>query len=321
MMSTSNDHRSLNRLGEYATDICWGAWSELGVSGWGRSHRNWVIDPEPLIVATTWISRRDPRLRDESMDWCIRNWRHISQTRLRNVLRSTPDYSSEAWGVYSATVNSRSGTRWPYATEERSLYRVTGRSTLRDLAEPSLLVLRMRAIFGVGARTEILRHFLLTSHERFTAAEIATAIGFAKRNVSEECELLAQAGLLRVATQGNRFNYSLDKKRHQLASFVGRAAPIAPDWRALFRVIRSVLTLAERSSEYPSEVLFVETHQALLGMEEDLRTLGLEAPPRLRSAEMLEGWFAWAEGILHSMAQGNWPSASSDLSTELLGQE
>ncbi len=303
-ISGSND--SAKQLSNFAVDICWGAWSELGVSGWGRSHRDWVIDPEPLIVATSSLSRKDSRLRDESMDWCIRNWRHISQTRLRNVLRSNQDSMSDLWGTYAATINSRAGIRWPYATEERSLYRVTGRSTLRDLAEPSLIVLRMRAIFGVGARTEIMRHLLLASDSRFTAAELSNAIGFAKRNVSEECDLLAQAGLLRVVTQGNRFYYSLDKRRN-LASFVGRAATIAPDWSALFRVIHAIMSLTEITAEYSSEVQFVETHQALLRIEADLKTLGIEGPPKIRTTEMLDSWLTWASGIMGSMACGKWP--------------
>ena len=72
MATARGVERSLRRN---VVDLCWGAWSELGVSGWSRTHMTWAIDPEPLIVFTA-IADLDPRLRDEALDWCIRNSRH-----------------------------------------------------------------------------------------------------------------------------------------------------------------------------------------------------------------------------------------------------
>ena len=74
MATARGVERSLRRN---VVDLCWGAWSELGVSGWSRTHVTWAIDPEPLIVFTA-IADLDPRLRDEALDWCIRNSRHVS---------------------------------------------------------------------------------------------------------------------------------------------------------------------------------------------------------------------------------------------------
>ncbi len=36
---------SKRSIQQQAVDLCWGAWSELGVSGWGRTKQNWAIDP------------------------------------------------------------------------------------------------------------------------------------------------------------------------------------------------------------------------------------------------------------------------------------
>jgi DNA-binding transcriptional ArsR family regulator len=307
-MQTSTSGSAPSALTRQALELCWGAWSELGVSGWGRTHRDWVIDPEPLIIATSRLGRDDPRLRDESMDWCIRNWRYVSQTRLRNLLRSDMYATPETWGPYAATVNAHAGVRWPLASEERPHYQVTGRSMLRPLTDPSLLVLRMRAMFGVGARTEILRHLLLTPDSRLTAAEIASAVGYAKRGVSDECEILVQGGLLEVLALGNRFYYSLNRSRH-LSRFVGPAAPTAPDWIALFRVVFSVLELAESSIEYSSQVHSVELHQTLKRIEPDLRALRLEGPSKAKGAEMLTSWSTWSNALLENLATGSWPSS------------
>lgn len=60
-------------------------------------------------------------------------------------------------------------------------------------------------IFGIGARTEVLRQFLFHPRQRLTGAMLSDITNYAKRNVAERCELLVQSGLL----VGNRYYYSL----------------------------------------------------------------------------------------------------------------
>lgn len=138
----------------------------------------------------------DPRLRDEALDWCIDNWRYVSRVRLRNLLAEQPPELREEWGPFAATVSKHAGIRWPGATKEFR-YTTTGRSSLESMAEPSRAWLRMRAMFGLGARTEILRYFL-SGHRRATLATIARRVRYAKRNVADECESLVKAGVLRT---------------------------------------------------------------------------------------------------------------------------
>lgn len=144
-----------------AVALAWGAWAELGVSGWTATHRDWAIDPEPLIVFTAFLEDNDPRLRDEATDWCIRNWRYISKTRLKNLARDQPQNVREAFGEFSATIGDHAGVIWPHATAPRR-YTVTGRSNQPQLDQASMVWLRLRAMFGLGARTEILRYFLVS---------------------------------------------------------------------------------------------------------------------------------------------------------------
>ena len=310
-MSTPRDTTSL------VTDLCWGAWSELGVSGWGRTHENWAIDPEPLIIFTSSIGSAEPRLRDEAMDWCIQNWRHISQARLGNVLRREPSLATDSWGTFAATVNARAGVHWPEATTERSHYRVTGRSTLRPLSEPSLVVLRMRAMFGVGARTEILRYFLFHPRSKTTASVLAQAAGYTKRNVAEACDLLVQAGLLTSRTVGNRFYYSLSDAR-TLAAFVGPIPELLPDWNALFRIAGTLRRLGDQAGEHSVDALVVETHQAAQDLEQDLDALDIEGPQRLRGARILDEWDRWSTALLSDIASGAWPTEGARSSVSVL---
>lgn len=292
---------------DLVTDLCWGAWSELGVSGWGRTHTDWAIDPEPLIIFTSSIGTSEPRLRDEAMDWCISNWRHVSQTRLRNILRSEPLLATDSWGTFAATMNARAGVNWPGATTERSTYRVTGRSTLRSLAEPSLVYLRMRAMFGVGARTEILRYFLFHQRFKVSANALAEVTRYTKRNIAEACDMLVQADVLTAKTAGNRFDYSLTDPR-TLEDFVGSVPAIAPDWSALLRVVVTIWQVGEAVGSRSPEAAAVEVHQAIRAIDDDLVDLGLVQPRRIRGVEILSEWDQWSSELMTDLASGVWPA-------------
>jgi hypothetical protein len=316
MPTTVKSHTATTARKQVA-DFCWGAWAELGVSGWGRTHQDWAVDPEPLIVFTAGIiPDLDPRLRDEVLDWCIHYWRHVSQTRLKNVLNDQLSKSrywvngvfEENWGQFAATVNRAGGVKWPEATSALP-YKRTGRSSLRQLTEPSQIFLRLRAIFGLTARTEVLRH-LLFNQDRPTAAVLAERTHYVKRNVAEACESLVDAGILESHPVQNRFYYSLAGP-DAFRAFVGDIPSITPDWSALLNVAETILELVELSESVTRQVLAVETHQAAERLEEDIDILGISPPERLHGAAFLEVWDPWASTFLAALAAGRWPKPNS----------
>lgn len=276
-MATSNPQEG--SLAQYELDLIWGAWVEIGVSGWQRTHRSWTVDPEPLIIRTAAISDSDPRLRDESLDWCIHYWRYVSRVRLRNLLRDeSDDFDDDSWGEFAATANAYSNARWPAATDDIA-YAITGRSSLESMEQASRAWLRLRAMFGLGARTEILR-FFLSGRRRATVARIAERIGYAKRNVADECDSLERAGILRMRPVGNRFFYSL-ARADDLDNFVGPIGPITPDWTALFRVTSAFVRLEEVAKKMPVAALMVESHRIARLIDDDLDILGVDDRPDL----------------------------------------
>lgn len=261
---------------EQAIAVAWGAWVELGVSGWTATHREWAIDPEPLIAFTALLGDEDPRLRDEATDWCIRNWRYVSKTRLRNLVRDQPQGVRDRFGVFAATVGEHAGVTWPYASEPRRFV-VTGRSATPKLDRPSMVWLRLRAMFGLGARTETLRHFLAQEDGRTSVATISAATAYTKRNLAEECETLEQAGVLSVRPVGNRFYYSL-AKRSELEAFVGSMPAYRPSWTALLNVARQLVDLESQAASSTTRTLAVKARKAIDEMEADLDDLEIEAP-------------------------------------------
>ena len=307
-MPASKRNPTEDRLTDDVLALCWGAWAELGVSGWARTHQDWAIDPEPLVVFTASLGDLDPRLRDESLDWCIHYSRFVSRARLKNLRSHATDLAlADAWGEFSATVNARARAMWTGATHERESYRVTGRSMIRPLTEASLVVLRMRAMFGLGARAEILRHLLLREGTWATTAQLAASTFYTKRNVAQECEALELAGVLAMRSDSNRFYYSLAQPR-TLAAFVGDLPSVRPDWRALFRVVASLMALDRAAAGLADEVLTVETHRVVRDIERDLDILGLPGPPKIRGADSWDGFRSWATLLLRDLGAGRWPA-------------
>jgi hypothetical protein len=290
---------------DYQLALVWGLWVELGVSGWQKTHADWAIDPEPLIIATAGLGDRDPRLRDEALDWCIHNWRYVSRVRLKNLLRSESDEVREAWGPFAATVSHHAGVvQWPEATEAFR-YKMTGRSSFESMEQPSRAWVRLRGMFGLGARTEIVR-FFLSGKRRASVAVIAESIGYAKRNVAEECDTLAKAGVLRTQQVANRFYYTL-ARRDALQDFVGDIAPIRPDWSSLFAVTNALVALEVLAQELSHAALMVEAHRVAGMIAGDLDRLGVDENPTLTSRENY--WpsiHAFAQRYMGAWAVGEW---------------
>jgi hypothetical protein len=307
---TTSTRESAQRVQREIHSFYWGVWSELGVSGWGRTHHNWAIDPEPLIVFSSSVITSEPRLRDEVTDWCTDNWRHISAVRLRHLLNDNPEEDSDGWGRLAATVNRTPGSaRWPRATQERDFVK-TGRSTLRSLTEDSMIYLRMRSIFGLSARTEVLRYLAFTG-EPSTAAMLATQVNYAKRNVAEACESLSRAGLLQSKQVSNRLYFSLGDAETLLA-FLGRYAEIRPAWTPLLRVVNALFQWAG-SEASDDRVRTVETHGAFSEIIEDLDSLRIEKPRHVAGTAFVPVWCDWSIALMESLGAGKWPLSTRQI--------
>jgi hypothetical protein len=160
-------------------------------------------------------------------------------------------------------------------------------------------------MFGLGARTEVLR-FFLSGHRRGTAAMIAQQAGYAKRVVADECESLEKAGVLRVHQVANRYYYALDRA-DGLRKFVGDVATITPDWTALLRVTGSLVELEGRAEELPSRALMVEAHRVSDALSPYLDELDVDDRPRLANPDNY--WAAvrdFADRYLRAWAGGIW---------------
>ena len=300
MMTSSREPD--DRLRRALLDFSWGIWSELGISGWGRTHRAWAIDPEPIIAFTPLLVEHDARLRDEVIDWCSGNWRQISGARLRNILSANELASSEGWSQLAASVNEHApGARWPFAATPLPI-EPTGRSTLRPFDEPSMIYLRMRAIFGLSGRSEVLRSLLFDRGES-TLGELASRTGYSKGNIAEACDTLTAAGLLHSEMVGNRLSYSL-ANRTRLSEFVGESAPIHVNWQALLRIVTAISGWDDSQRSMNEGAQVVESHRMFISISDDAHSIGLALPVRSEGHDFLPTWQAWTIDTMEKLARG-----------------
>jgi len=294
-----------DRVRDLALDLTWSLWAELGVSGWKRHHENVAIDLEPLIIATSSLGRLDARLLDESLDWCVANTRFISGARLRNLLTTFDEATTKAFGSYAATVRAHRTVGWP--GEGKALrFSPTGRSSTPELGRPALLQLRLRAIFGVSARAEIIRRMLPEPQRPFGIAELAMFTAYGKDNLADALDMMRMADIVArnvMTTAGNVQVFTLSAAG-RLDDLLGETpAPNGyPYWAARFRVVVKLVDFATSGPE-DRTVRAAEIERLLGDMQSDLRWLGTFPHMRKGIEAVNDDFETWSFGLLRSWAQ------------------
>lgn len=299
---------------QQAVALAWGAWVELGVPGADRTHQEWAIDPEPLIVFTAFLGDTDGRLRDEATDWCIRSWRSVSKNRLRRLVEDSPPEVVDRFGVLAATVNERAGTAWPGATASRPHHTTTRPRPSADLTRPSMAWLRLRAIFGVSARAEVLRYFASREDVAASTAVIARQTGYTKRSIAEEVESLSAAGVLRARRSRPPHLYTLER-RQALEAIVSDIPAVRPDWVDVLAVARELVAV-ERAIERPGALpaaIPVKARSALDAMEPALDQLRFDGPRSgVLGADLWPAVQELGRGTLGRWSVGEWDGPRFD---------
>ncbi|HEV8534782.1 MAG TPA: hypothetical protein VGR87_03555 [Candidatus Limnocylindria bacterium] len=263
-----------SELREYVLDTLWSHWHELGVAAAvPRRHSDDFVDPEPLIAFTAAHSDLDPRLRDESIDWVLQYGPYVSKARLKNVASDWGLLENTLFREYAATVNAHGGTGWPSAGTRPLPFRSRARVNLEDLTRPALLSLRIRAIFGVGARAELMRAFLTRPLPAMTAADLAEETRYGKRNVLNELEPLRLARVVTSFRAVNVDRYSL-AKADEIKALVRPLPQRFTRWIQTFAALHAILEVsrgAGKRSELQNAVeaaRFLQEHKDLLASAE-----------------------------------------------------
>lgn len=248
-------------------EFAWREWAQLGVSAAAPREDRWAQDPEALLVFTLHVARREPRLFDEALDWLRLNGDLVSGRRLtrlsehdedRPLIGAAVEWAADhgsplrialrpAQAGEPTTVfpDLRTPTRADETFRRHGFLKAPTSPTLKsarpDSARPINLAFRLRQLFGVGARAEIVRFLLTSDVPAATTQEIADAAASVKRNVNEALGDLVASGQLGRHTTGNVARYALDRPRW--ADFLGleeHEIPTYRDWPRILRALAAV---------------------------------------------------------------------------------
>jgi hypothetical protein len=250
------------------TSFAWGQWAQLGVLAATDREDRWAADPEVLLLFSLDAARSDPRLFEEVLDWLLRNERLISVQRLRNLVADDEDRrlaeAALAW-VAGRRPRARFLIARPGrpAPEPAPLFRTVSRRVrspdeaflafgfLKPVTEPSgksrapalerpiNFAFRMRQLFGVASRSEVIRYLLTASAPHVPAQLVAEAAAYAKRNVTETLTALVASDVVTTFLVGNERRYHVNRNRWgELLGIEPESWPVHRDWRQLLWTLR-----------------------------------------------------------------------------------
>lgn len=269
----------LKELDQNLLDLAWSLWTELGVAGVKQNHQDVLIWIEELILFTSALSSVDPRLRDESMDWCLEFHHLISIHRLNSLKKDFEPWIRESFSQYAATINVKlSKPLWkPFVELPPFVIHQSHKSILRPHASAALLNIRARSIFTVGSRADLITFFLTHPNTNFSVAEVAE-IGYSKRNLAEVLDDLHFGNLFDRFMQGNQQRYRL-KAHSPLLQMLQPIPKFAPSWHLIFKLILILRACIQRTQKLPTSSIVIEIRNCLKEREGLLQKLGIPPPP------------------------------------------
>jgi hypothetical protein len=195
-----------SRTEQATVDATWRQWRALKGEGavGGKRVARAIIDPEALVVASLVVRRKERRLQDLLLWWAGSGARLLSVQRLQTVTKLYPASRLDGGVEWFAAMALQAGDgRWKRLAQGDASDEPTragkGPKEL-DLLDPSTLMLRLRAGFGVGAKADLMT-FLIgvgspvratgvratsvrTTGVRTTTSVLAESVGYSRASVS-----------------------------------------------------------------------------------------------------------------------------------------
>ena len=265
----------------FALELLRSLWAELGVDGAPRRHEWQALDVEPLVIfSLVWA---DIRLRAKVLDWCAHNSNLLSLARLNHF--------ASRFGGEVARIRER------YCASLAAKPAHSSRSVAVDLSRPALIQLRLRTLFGVSPRAEVVRLLLANPED---APALARRAGYGMGGLTQALDMLTLGGIIHGEQQGKRVAYRLNRPA-ELAQVVSGMPLDSPDWTAILKVTAAILEYArapqgERSS--------AAAHAARSIRRELVHVHGAAPPPKPAAGTSAPQFEAWACGFLADQAGG-----------------
>ena len=282
----------------------WRQWGQIGLASVSVEPRDgWAVDPEALWLLSATYARHDPRLFDEIMDWLSRNANFVNVPRLKSVLRRYEFVGEHVVAAMAARVmeeNQRLHWRFPAPhgdVDAQPLFLNAdgtpmpkfgapdpgflkngfrrGKVELRGLSRsfnpvmPECALLRLRALFGVSARADIMLYLL--THDVAHPSGIARETGFSQKNVQDTLVAMAASTVVNtVQFAGRMKHYFVLKDERPRFLYHSDKLGLMPrwvTWPPLFRALELLLDETRGMATKPlSESLLASELRRVAGL-------------------------------------------------------
>lgn len=227
----------ISQFQEGILSFTWRQWGQLGLSASVSQRDRWCQDPEALLAFSLEVSRRDPRMFDELLDWLMEHHEELMWQRLKNLITrdsGLPERVIEAayelatpykftakrtarnlheTGALEplfqgeAEMTSWSGEPDPVFKSfgfRRPAFKRSGKSLPIRLMTPIALAFRLRAAFGASGRSEALRYLILQAGRHAGTVEIADGVTLSRYGLNQTLDGLFKAGLIQKGARSQK---------------------------------------------------------------------------------------------------------------------
>jgi hypothetical protein len=217
--------------------VAWAQWSALttiAVPAGPRARS--MVDPEALVLLSLAMRGRERRLDDLVLGWGRAASALLSVQRLLHVAESFPAGVGEGIATFARAAADAGDRRWRAHAAEAEADRAPRRKPIGAprLAEAPALLLRLRAGFGVGARSDVLAFLLAQRGAEAPVSAIAGATGYSGSAVRAAAEEMVLAGFAK-RVEAAPTAYCADHRAWagvvQLRSMSSSRGPDVPPWR------------------------------------------------------------------------------------------
>ncbi|MBD3383338.1 hypothetical protein GF407_00290 [candidate division KSB1 bacterium] len=252
----------------------WRQWSALGVQGYSDENDTWVIDPEALMLFSLTFSRYESRLFDEIMDWLDTHGQHIHIQRLRRI-QNHEAYSSykllsaiafimakrgkpSKWNrlaSYTRIIEKPENLFYIKKSKQQAHFGATdldfekfgylrgplefrGHTQSIQVMKNTGLLFRLRSLFGVNARAEILLYLL--THKAGHPRKIARECYYYQKTIQDALVEMGSSGIIRIQQRGKEKHYEIRKNDWYTLLQISGTPPVWITWPPLFRALEQV---------------------------------------------------------------------------------
>ena len=198
----------------------WRQWSAMGIQS-NIPESDFPVDIEALLISTFRIARYDKRLFYAMLEWLDLNRNLVSVSRAKNILKTLESDSDNKndvrntdllinilkQGSVKSYIQVNIDNQYHEILREYSKRGVVQKITLNNNQS---LQLKLRSIFGVNARADIILYLL--AERKQNANKIAKEIFYDQKIVHRVLKNWEMSDFVRREESGNEILYSLNEK-------------------------------------------------------------------------------------------------------------